>query len=241
VKRSGPSLLVALAAAATLAQPLTVDKGGAQSLTGASGLVTIPTAHVRRDADASVGVHLVAHRHHGYYVPDYQDRWGLVQFVSLGFLPSLEVDLRLTRPLGARNQGLGDRMASVRLRVLEEGRRRPALAVGAHDVVGTRLYSATYVVASKEVRLAAIPGTWSLSMGYGGNVLGLPIRGEQFVGLFGGISVQPREWMTLMAEYDGEQPNAGVRVGPVRGFAVLVAAQNMDALSGGVSYTFAVH
>ncbi len=44
-----------------------------------------------------------------------------------------------------------------------------------------------------------------------------------------------------LAEYDRERPNAGVRLGPVHGVALLAALQNGDGLSGGVSYTFALH
>lgn len=130
-------------------------------------------------------------------------------------------------------------MVSVRVRVLNEGEHLPAVAVGAHDLVGTRIFHATYAVASKTVGTAA--GPVGLHAGYGHDVLGLRAAGRQFDGLFGGVSLAPRPWLTLMAEYDGERPNAGVRLGPVHGVALLAALQNGDGFSGGVSYTFALH
>ncbi len=136
-------------------------------------------------------------------------------------------------------QGIGDRMVSARVRVLKEGEYLPALAIGAHDVVGTRLYHATYAVATKHVETVA--GRAGFTIGYGHDVLGLRAKGRQFDGLFGGASLAPRPWITLLAEYDGERPNAGVRLGPVHGVALLAALQNGDAISGGLSYTFALH
>ncbi|HEV3052517.1 MAG TPA: hypothetical protein VGX50_19555, partial [Longimicrobium sp.] len=65
--------------------------------------------------------------------------------------------------------------------------------------------------------------------------------GRQFDGVFGGVSLAPRRWVTLMAEYDGERPNAGVRLGPVHGLGLLAALQDLEGFSGGVSYTFALH
>lgn len=216
---------------------LDCGEAAAQSLTGTTGLVTIPTGRIMGDSELRAGLQWIAPAHHHFYGHD--RRVGLVQSLSLGFLPFLEVDLRLTRPLDVPRQALGDRMVSFRAQVMDEGMRRPALAVGVHDIVGTRLYSATYVVATKEVRVA--PVSIGITAGYGENVLRFKVHNEQFVGLFGGVSVAPRPWLALMAEYDGEQPNAGVRFGPVSGISVLLAAHDMDAFSGGISYAFRLH
>jgi hypothetical protein len=211
----------------------------AQSLPGTSGLVTVPTAGLIPDGDLAVGINLVAPEYHEYAGDGFDEESGIVQFATVGFLPFAEVGLRLTRFTGDRQQALGDRMVSVRVRVLREGEILPALALGAHDVVGTRYYHATYAVASKTVGTAVGPA--QLTVGYGHDVLGLDAAARQFDGLFGGVSLAPRRWLTLLAEYDGERPNAGVRLGPVHGVALLAALQNGDGLSGGVSYTFALH
>jgi len=210
-----------------------------QGLAGTSGLVSAPTAILTRDGDVVMGLNLIAPHYHEYYGSKFDENAAQVRFVTIGFLPFVEVGLRLTYMTGGTPQGIGDRMASVRVRLFKEGEHLPALAVGAHDVVGTRLYHSTYAVASKSVRTRAGPAT--LTVGYGYDVLGLHVRGRQFDGLFGGASVTPHRWVTLLAEYDGERPNAGVRLGPVHGVALLAALQNFDAISGGVSYTFALH
>jgi hypothetical protein len=212
---------------------------GAQALPGTSGLVTVPTAAITPDRDMSVGLNLIAPRYHEHYGAEFEQSTAVVRFATIGFLPFAEVGLRLTHMTGGVPQAIGDRMVSVRVRLLKEGHYVPALAVGAHDIVGTRLYHATYAVASKNVRTPV--GTAGLHLGYGRDVLGLWAKGRQFDGVFGGVSVAPHRWVTLMAEYDGRRPNAGVRLGPVHGVGILAALQNLDGLSGGVSYTFALH
>lgn len=211
----------------------------AQTLTGTSGLVTIPTATIAADGEMTVGVNRIAREHYEFTGGTFDDRPLTVQFASVGFLPFVEVGLRLTRVVDVPRQALGDRMVSVRVRVLKEGTRLPAVAVGAHDLIGTRIYHATYAVASKTVQTPAGPA--GLHLGYGHDVLGLQAKGRQFDGLFGGMSLAPRQWVRLLAEYDGERPNAGVRLGPVHGVALLAALRELDGVSGGVSYTFALH
>lgn len=213
----------------------------AQALPGTSGLVSIPTATIAADGDMTLGVNRMAAGYHEYYRQGRVDEQhgALVQFATVGFLPFVEVGLRLTRIEDVPRQALGDRMVSVRVRVLKEGEHLPAFALGAHDIVGTRIFHATYAVASKTVPTPA--GQAGLHVGYGHDVLGLRAKGRQFDGLFGGVSLAPRPWVTLMAEYDGERPNAGVRLGPLRGVALLAALQNLDGFSGGISYTFALH
>lgn len=212
---------------------------GAQTLTGTSGLVTIPTATIAADGDLSTGINRLVRGHYEFTGGTFEDHPLLVQYASVGFPPFVEVGLRLTRVVDVPRQALGDRMVNVGVRLLKEGRHLPAVAVGAHDIIGTRIYHATYAVASKTVHTRA--GAAGLHLGYGHDVLGLQARGRQFDGLFGGISLSPRRWATLMVEFDGERPNAGVRLGPVHGVALLAALQELDGFSGGVSYTFALH
>lgn len=231
-------LKLAILAGAGLLSLLAIAPAAAQSLTGTSGLVTIPTATMAADAEMTAGVNVIAPRQHGYYRGGLEET-GIVRFVTVGFLPFAEVGLRLTHVTGGHPQGIGDRMVSFRVRLLKEGTLRPAVAVGAHDLVGTRLYHATYAVASKTFR--SVAGPVGVHAGYGGDVLGLEVAGRQFDGLFGGVSVAPRRWITLLAEYDGERPNAGIRLGPVHGVALLAALQDLEGFSGGVSYTFALH
>lgn len=206
----------------------------AQALTGTTGLVTVPTATMPADGAVTVGVTRLDERYHGYAPRQQQGHDAIVQFASVGFLPFVEVGLRLTRVVDLPRQANGDRMVSVRIRMLREGAYAPAVVVGVHDIVGTRYFHAEYVVASKQ--LVTPLGAVGLHTGYGGDWSSRRARGRQFVGGFGGISVAPRAWVTLMAEHDAERVNAGVRLRVGR-FAVLGAAQGLDRFSGGISYT----
>lgn len=221
-------------AASALIVVLSNDLLAAQSLTGTSGLVSIPTASVPADGTVSLGVNMVDERYHGYLQEKQQGHAMLVQFASVGFLPFAEVGLRLTRGMDVPEQAIGDRMVSVRLRVLKEGARTPAVVVGVHDIAGTRYFHAEYVAASRHVPTPL--GVVGLHAGYGGDFASVRARARQFVGGFGGISLAPRPWVTLMAEHDAERVNAGVRLRVWR-MNVLAAAHGLDRFSGGVSYT----
>jgi hypothetical protein len=228
-RRTARSFAILAALAGTLHAPMLA----AQALTGITGLVTVPTAAMPPDGSATVGVHWVDPRYHR---SPYGDNTAVYEFADIAFLPFVEVGLRLTRVLDTPGQALGDRMISVRLRVLEEGARTPAVVVGAHDLVGTRIYHTTYVAASREIDGVPLAGTVGLHAGYGGQWLGIRAKGEQFQGFFGGISVSPRPWISLLAEHDAERVNAGVRLRVWR-LNLLGAAYGMDGLSGGISYT----
>lgn len=211
----------------------------AQSLTGTTGLVSVPTAEMPADGALAVGVNLLDPRYNGHgFSQNYVGYAGMVQYVSVGFLPFAEVGLRLTRLVDyPRPQALGDRMVSVRLRVIPERRLTPAVVVGAHDLVGTRIFHVLYAVGSKGMDSVPVLGAVSAHMGYGGHLEGVSARGYQFQGAFGGIAVAPRPWMTLMVEHDAEHVNYGVRLHPLRGVSLLAAVQQGDAFSAGISYT----
>ncbi|HYJ79705.1 MAG TPA: YjbH domain-containing protein, partial [Longimicrobiaceae bacterium] len=118
---------VALAAAATLAAAAASGQGAAgPALGGTTGLVNVPTAGMPADGELTLGLHLVDRRL-GWPL---QERPALVQFASLGFLPFVEVGVGLSYRMGVARQGIGDRLVSVRVRLLEEGARTPAVVVG---------------------------------------------------------------------------------------------------------------
>jgi len=227
------ALLCLVAAVAVTAAPVRPADLAAQALTGTTGLVTVPTAAMPPDGSATIGVHWIDPRYHR---SPYGDNTAVYEFADIGFLPFVEVGLRLTRVLDTPEQALGDRMVSVRFRLLEERARTPAVVVGAHDLVGTRIYHTTYVTASKEIGEVPLAGAVGVHAGYGGQWLGVRAKGEQFQGFFGGVSVSPRPWIALLAEHDAERVNAGVRVRVWR-LNLLGAAYGMDGLSGGISYT----
>lgn len=123
-----------------------------------------------------------------------------------------------------------DRSFSLQYRLLDEGRHRPALAIGINDLVGTGIYSGEYLVASKTLSpgLRATVGLgWGRLGSYGGfsNPLGVfadsfrtrPDRtidaggnfepGLWFKGdaaFFGGVEWQATDKLTLTAEYSSD-------------------------------------
>jgi hypothetical protein len=216
-----------------------VGSASAQSLTGTTGLVSIPTAEMPADGAVAVGVSVVDERYNGHgFHRKFNGYAVTAQYVSVGFLPFAEVGLRLTRLVDyPEPQALGDRMVSLRVRLIEEGRLTPAVVVGAHDVIGTRIYHSMYVVGSKGLDSVPLLGGVSAHLGYGDGWPGLDAKGRQFQGVFGGVAVTPRPWVALLLEHDAERINGGVRLRPWRGLSLLAAAQGGNALSGSISYT----
>ncbi|HST58121.1 MAG TPA: YjbH domain-containing protein [Longimicrobium sp.] len=229
VRRTAPLLVGALGLALGGAV-----EAQAPSLSGTSGLISVPTADLAQDGTLTLGVSRMDRLHNG--LPRFPDAPAIVQFATVGFLPFVEVGLRVTRPKGIPRQALGDRMVSVRVRALREGRLHPAVAVGVQDILGTRKYHALYVVASKRVPTGALPGPVRAHLGYGHHLPGR-VGGQQFAGVFGGISAAPVSWVTALVEYDGERMNAGMRLHVLRHLSVLAALQNLKGASLGVSYT----
>lgn len=228
--------LTSLALAAALSG-LAGDETHAQALTGTMGLVAVPTAEMPADGALAAGLNLVARGHHGYALPGHADEPLLVQYLGVGFLPFVEVGLRLTRMVNVPRQALGDRMVSIRVRLVEEGAYAPAVVLGAHDLTGTRFFHSIYLVGSRHLGELPGAGRAGAHLGYGGDLLGLEPRWVQFDGVFGGLSLEPHPSFMLMAEHDTERVNVGTRARILGRVTLLVSVQGMSALSGGIGYT----
>jgi hypothetical protein len=121
---------------------------------GGAGLLEMRNARFRPDGTVEAGAAL---RH--------QRRFWFLNFQAL---PFLETTFRLAERLDA-TAGSGtttDRAFDVKLRLWEENRWRPALAVGLQDAIGTGIYGGEYVVASKRF------GALDLTLGLGWGRLG---------------------------------------------------------------------
>lgn len=141
---AGASLL---GLATTQAQATPFDPYPVPALTndfGGVGLLQTPTARFARDGELTVGYNHV----------DPYDRY----FVTLQGMPWLETTLRYTSvnnrlyspvPDFSGTQSYKDRGFDIKLKLFDEGRIRPALAIGARDFVGTGLFSSEYIVANK--------------------------------------------------------------------------------------------
>ncbi len=189
---------------------------------GGVGLLQTPTARFARDGQLSVGYNMV----------DPYDRY----FVTLQAMPWLETTLRYTSvrnrlyspvPEFSGDQTYKDRSFDIKLKLLDEGRIRPGLAIGGRDFVGTGLFSSEYIVANKN--FGPLDASFGIAWGNlgsrghirnpltyisdsfenraaftagGGTFNNVYFRGPR-AGFFGGIQyATPIRGLTLKVEYD---------------------------------------
>ena len=197
------------------APTLTNDFGGV-------GLLQTPSARFARDGQLTAGFNRVRP----------YDRY----FVTLQAMPWLETTLRYTSvsnrlyspvPDFSGDQTYKDRGFDIKLKLFDEGRIRPALAIGARDFIGTGLFSSEYIVASKN--FGPLDASFGVAWGNlgtrghirnplavvfpsfenrepftagGGTFNNVYFRGPR-VGFFGGIQyATPIRGLTLKVEYD---------------------------------------
>ncbi len=153
------------------------NNGATPSNAGFSGLWEYPTAEVAGDGLGWIGWA----RYFPYSAP----------YVTLGYLPRLEMNLRLTNFLDGPvvSPGYGhykDKGMDVKFQLFPEDGTFPAVAVGALDLAGTRLLKSNYVVFTRH--------RWPfiLSAGWGTDRLN---------GFFGGVSWILTPYILFKAEY----------------------------------------
>ena len=181
---SVPILLLASVAAAQ-------EPAALPSATGQTGLVSMPDARFAPDGTWRTGYS---------FLRPYHALWS-----SLTAMPWFEGSFRYTRIQyvpgfpDRPDTDYGDykdKSFDAKLRLLDERRWWPQIALGAQDVGGgTGLFSAYYAVASKRF------GAFDLTLGYGT---------ERIDGAFGGLRWQPAGYpgWSLAAEYDAfDYPN----------------------------------
>lgn len=153
------------------------NNGATPSNAGFAGLWEYPTAEIAGDGLGWAG-------------------WSEVEpfsspYVTLGYLPRLELNLRLTNFLNGPviSPGYGhykDKGMDVKFLLFPEDGTFPAVAVGALDLAGTRLLKANYVVLTRH------RWPFTLSAGWGTDRLN---------GFFGGVSWILTPYILFKAEY----------------------------------------
>lgn len=156
---------------------------------GGSGLFEIPNARVLDDGDMRIG--------YAWADPFSQ----LV--LNLGVLPRIEFNLRYTE-INDIPSGLGsdfgdykDKAFDVKLQLIRESKRFPAIAVGLQDFHGTELFRAQYLTISRQI----YPLDFTLGLGRE-RLKGqaeLPFWDE--VGVFGGIEWAISDRLSAALEY----------------------------------------
>jgi len=159
-----------------------------------------------------------------------------IAYVTLGFLPFMELNVRLTRPYGDNTDntelGIGDRSYAARFQLLKETEKLPAIAVGFHDLFNLSSYfNTSYIVASKSFSFSELKFTGHL--GYG-HIFQEPF-GSYLKGVFGAATVQ---WKYLegMIEYDAENINVGIRGNILDQIQINIGLMNFQSLIAGVSW-----
>jgi hypothetical protein len=160
------------------------------ALAGQPGLINMPDGRLSPDGTLRTGIYF-AKPYSGFYA-------------GVTALPFLDATLRYNRimyvpafssPYGAGFGDYKDKILDLKLRLIEEGERLPALAIGVTDVVGTGLFSGEYLAASKRF------GEADLTVGFA--------RGP-VDGVFGGVRYRPQRWdgFGVVAEYDASDYRA---------------------------------
>ena len=211
---AGRIATLAVLATATATATAAVAETPSRNLYGVTGLIDMPSAQTQPDAELSATVSTFAG----------QTRTTL----TFQVLPRVAGSFRYTGVadwndvVGGPFDTYYDRSFDLRFRILDEGAWVPALTVGLQDFLGTGLYSAEYLVATKTIGPVALTGGlgWG-RLGSSGD-LGAPfgdrptrdfgkggeVEFDQWfrgpVAPFFGLSWQAAEDWTLKAEYSSD-------------------------------------
>jgi len=219
------------------------NSNACQSLAGNTGLITIPTAEMLGHGSIYFGTSWFNKKYFNYANNNYD---GMANFVTMGYLPFVEISLRLTRKLDfPQPQALGDRMIIVRVRPIKESKYLPSIVFGAHDFVWsvvsglqTNNFNALYLVASKGISIEPFINKAEFHLGYG--LDWLKARDREFVGLFGGVSLSPKPFINFSLEYDSDKINGGLQISVFDHLHIMITLLNFDSISGGLGYKFKI-
>jgi len=216
----------------------------AQTLTGTTGLLNIPSADKQADGTFMVGGNYLPKINQpvlGYNTGNY--------YLNLTFLPFLEIAFKSTL-LKIKSTGRytnQDRSISIRIQLMKEKEYIPAVTIGGHDLeissskslkyytyqsTSNHYFGATYIVLTKhfDVNKTIIGAT----SGYGLNIAG----NSQFKGFFGGLTLAHQSFkpLTLMGEYDTKGINLGGSLLLFKHLYLFSMAQQLKCFTGGVAY-----
>lgn len=220
--------------------PLAVVR--AQYTQGVSGLLTIPTAELNPDGTFMGGANFMPME----ITPETWDYDTANYFLSITFLPFLEVGYLCTLfhfDDGTWNQ---DRALSLRLRPIKEGRWWPSIAVGTSDalsvsqrsfnpseeVSANRYYGSVYGVATKNFRICK--ESVAVTIGYSYKTQEHSYRD----GLMCGVSYSPTLYpdAKLMADLSSNAVSVGAAVKLFNHLSINAFCYDWSAFVGGLRY-----
>ncbi|CAA6813524.1 MAG: Unknown protein [uncultured Sulfurovum sp.] len=186
------------------------DFSSTLSSQGFTGLINTPNAQVIREGDAQLQFNTQFDNHlrgYNYNTPyNFEENY----IAGIGFLSSSEFVGRLVEAPGFAR----DLAANIKIQIPYYHKFLPNIAVGAQDLGGeANYYDNTYIVADKEL--------WFLraSLGYGKSGDNINREhgentklGKRMDGIFGGVEAKVTDWFSVMAEHDGEENHAAIRM-----------------------------
>lgn len=202
-------------------------------IVGTTSLLTIPVAEMPEEGTITASFGYVGNTYTEYFDGRFDYSTATVAVV---FLPMLELGFRYTFPYDQAESSFGDRMIAARVKLLGERRVLPSVVVGVHDFassVEATYFTSLYAVASKRI---ATQFPIALHLGYGSDVI--DSNSYQFIGVFGGIGLGLPFGVELLAEYDGERFNGGVRWTLIDRFQLMAGLEGLDSFLGGASVKF---
>lgn len=206
-----------------------------------TGYFNIPSAGIIEDGQINVGSSFI-NKKYLKYTGMQKDVAAL--FVTLGFIPNVEISGRFTRVLKyAGDSHNVDRVASAKIRFVSESNYFPAIALGLHNPISeleaANHFNSTYIVATKCFRFENMNLLFSVTAGHGFDWI--KAADHQFIGTFGGFLLRygnTTNNFEIMVENDAERWNGGVRVKLFNFVSVMGGVQGLDAFSGNVGFTF---
>lgn len=214
-----------------------------QSLPGTTGYYNIPSADFYEDKTVLIGCNYL---NKNFLEWNNFRQPGLAFYTTINYLPFIELSIRFSRKIDRTPEqtSVGDRMASIRVRPIEESAHFPSVVIGVHSFFTTLSsgiashFNSTYVVLSKNFELDYAIHKVGITAGYGSDVL--KANNYQFIGFFGGIKITPKklEFLELMLEYDADKWNVGSRLTIMKHLVILAGLEGMDSFSGGIAFKF---
>ncbi len=217
------------------------------SVAGNSGLILIPNAHFGKDKDITISVNTISSDY--AFVRKGYDEY--ITSVSVNFLPFMQITASLIKNNDKRktsHYGIGDRSFKLRLKLFSEQRILPDISLGAHDLFSTdtKYSSAVYMVASKNFKSENKDIYWGIHLGYAFDTKlnvdkSVEIKEEGYhpylLGTFYGISLNYKNNINFIFEYDSDKINTGVNILFFDRIGVSARMIEMKGFSFGLNYT----
>jgi hypothetical protein len=218
-----------------------------QTVYGVTGLVKTPTAYTLKSGELATGFAKFADQFQKKYGDKSFRQW--TTYVNIGFTSSFEAGIRVVGvpkvPVYDENLPYNyyiDRIINVKFAVLKERKMFPQLAVGIQDAIGTRIFNATYLVASKKIDWVKQVAC-KVSLGYGTKLIEYIFDtpdNYRLLGFFGGVEVDIAHRVAFMIEHDSKKVNAGIRLNPKKWLSVFGYYTSLKDWGGGVSLNFKI-